>query len=275
MKIIILLYSLTLLLTSCASKKNMRAIPQESLDGLKYETLARYDKQRLKQVMNKENPLALCHEHEFDKAQKLLKEKLDEKINDFDYWNKISTCYIIQKDYSKAKYFLDIALSRTQKNNEKAIVLNNIGLVLLEQQHFEEAKEYFKKSIELSKNYLTPKYNLVQIYLKFGIYKKANTEIDKLLKTNNRDIDFLNSKAHVQLMLKEYKNALVYFNKIPKSYWQRDDIATNAAMTYFMLGLYTNAKDVLSSADKKNEYFVKKQELIEENIELKLEKKVQ
>lgn len=260
---------------SCASHKNPRAISNDTMDGLKYESLSRYDLKRLQPALKKDNPLALCHNNDFDKAQKILKQKLDEKINDFNYWNKISTCYILEKEYSKARYFLDIALSRAKKNKDKSIILNNIGLVLLEQKHFEEAKDYFKKSIELSSKYLTPKFNLVQIYLKFGIYKKADKEINLLLNANNNDIDFLNAKAHTQLMLKEYKNALVYFNKIPKDYRKRDDIATNMAMTYYMLGLYNNAKEIITSAEKSDQYFVEKQEQIVKNIDILHEKTVQ
>ena len=211
---------------------------------------------------------------EFEDAHNILKEDLDARIKDFKYWNKIATCYIIEKIYTRADYFLDLALSTAKTKRDKAVVLNNKGVVLLENKRFDEAKDYFKKSIELSKSYLTPRYNLTQIYLKYGILNKAKKQLDLLLRKNATDIDFLNSKAYLELMENDYKDALVYFNLIPAEYRHRDDIATNMAMTYLMLGLYDNAKTTLAKADRKDNYYESKQAEIEKKLEKLTEKKI-
>ena len=68
-------------------------------------------------------------------------------------------------------------------------------------------------------------------------------------------------------MQQRYQSALVYFNKIPAQYRGRDDIATNMAMTYFMLGLYENAQQSINNSDKEITYYVNAQVDIEKKIE--------
>ncbi len=274
MKNIVLITIYLSILSSCASFNNPREIKSEKHDGLKYESLERYDEVRLSNNLKLKDPIALCHANKFEDAHNILKEDLDARIKDFKYWNKIATCYIIEKIYTRADYFLDLALSTAKTKRDKAVVLNNKGVVLLENKRFDEAKDYFKKSIELSKSYLTPRYNLTQIYLKYGILNKAKKQLDLLLRKNATDIDFLNSKAYLELMENDYKDALVYFNLIPAEYRHRDDIATNMAMTYLMLGLYDNAKTTLAKADKKDNYYESKQAEIEKKLEKLTEKKI-
>ena len=121
-------------------------------------------------------------------------------------------------------------------------------------------------------SFLTPHYNLSQIFLKFGLYENARKEIDLLLSKNSTDVDFLNAKAYLELMQNKYKSALVFFNKIPKQYRTRDDIATNIAMTYFMLGLYENAQEALNNADKTNNYYLVGQLNISKKLSKRLKK---
>ena len=255
------------LLASCASHKNPREIKEAGLDGLKYESLARYDSLRLGKDLKLKSELALCHNANYDEAIEKFKDKLDKNLDNYLYWNQISTCYILKKEYSKAKNFLDLAMAQAKTDKQKAVIFNNLGVVYLENKNYPEAKEVFKEAVNLNKSSLTPRYNLVQIYLHFGIYGRAESELEVLLKSAPSDIDFLNSMAHLKLMKKEYKNALVYFNKIPKAYRTRDDVATNLAMTYYMLGLYEDAKNTLDNADKSNGAYVSSQLEITKRLE--------
>ena len=69
---------------------------------------------------------------------------------------------------------------------------------------YPEALASFKSANKVSKNFLTPKYNLAQIYLKFGLYKKASPLLRGLLAKESRDIDFINRKQIEKLM--EYQD---------------------------------------------------------------------
>ena len=257
----------TLLLVSCGSLKKQRTIDEEQFDGLKFESLKRFNSQRLGNIKEKNQKLVQCHQGKTDVAFEDFKAELDKSLNNYLYWNQISTCYILKKEYTKALNFLNLALATSKTKEQKAMVLNNMGVVHLEQENFPEAKEYFKKSTELSPHFLTPQYNLTQIYLKFGFYNKSRKLLTNLLNKNKNDIDFLHSYAYLELMTKNYKSALVFFNKIPEKYKYRDDIATNMAMTYYMLGLYENSLESLNDAPKSNKYFLSKQMEIKKRIE--------
>lgn len=255
------------IICSCSSLKKTRVINEEQFDGLKFESLRRYDKARLQSKLQSQDPLSLCHNGEFKKAYKIAKSKLDKSLKNYSYWNQISTCYILEKKYTKARRFLDLALGTAKSKTQKASVLNNLGVIQLELKNFEEAKEYFKAAIKLSKKILTPRYNLAQIYLKFALYNPAKKQLEFLLNKNAQDIDFINSFAHLQLMSENYQKAITNFNKIPTAYRSRDDIATNLAMSYLMLGKLDFAKKTLKNADKKDSFYTKAQSDILERIE--------
>lgn len=257
----------TLILLSCASNDKMQALKNESHDGLRFESLKRYNNKRLQPKVDLNNSLALCHLGQYNKVLEQLKSKLDKKLNSYIYWNTISTCYILQKEYTQAKKFLELAMGTAKTKTQKAIVLNNIGVIHLENKNFEEAKEHFKKSIEFSKVSLTPRYNITQIYLKFGLYRNAYNNLKILLASSPKDVDFLNSMGHLSLMQKKYKSALIYLDQIPQSYRSRDDVATNIAMTYYMLGLFEKTKITLDNADKIDKFYT--------NAQLEILKKVE
>lgn len=254
-------------LFSCSSFNKQRTIKEENFDALKFESLARYNLERLGTPLKTNDPLALCHAGEFERANNIFKEKLDSNLKSYVYWNQISTCYILEKKYTQAKKFLDLALSMAKTNGQKSSVLNNYGVIQLELENYDVAKDYFKKAIELSSSSLTPRYNLSQVYLKFGLYSNAKEQLEYLLDKNNQDIDFLNSYAHLQLMEKKYQKALQFFAKIPEDYRSRDDIATNQGMSYFMLGKLEDAKKTLNNAEKKDSYYVSAQLDIIKKIE--------
>ena len=262
-----LIFLMTFTFISCATQKKMRVISETQYDGLKFESLKRFDYERLSKEAKLGNTLALCFAGRYKEAFDIYKKQLDQKTENSNYWNQVGTCYTVKKDYTQALSFFNLSLATAKTNTEKAIVLNNFGVIHLEQENYEEAKEYFKQSLKLAKNFLTPKYNLTQIYLKYGLYNKAKPILTDLLNKNQNDIDFLNSYAHLELMTKNYKNALVFFNKIPESYRYRDDIATTMAMTYYMLGLYQNSLESINKAPKKDKFYLSKQLEIKNKIE--------
>ena len=252
---------------SCSTFKNPRQIKESRHDGLKFESLKRYDAVRLDKPLKSKDPLAMCHRGDFKDAEEIFKNKLDKNLNNYMYWNQISTCYILKRQYTKATQFLDLALNAAKSKVQKSVVLNNMGVVHLENKNYVEAKEYFKKSIEFSQRALTPKYNLSQIYLKHGLYNKANVYLTELMNKNRRDIDFLNSMAHLKLMQKDYKRSLKLFAQIPQEYHSRDDVATNMAMAYFMMGKMEKAKQTLSNSDKKDSFYTTAQLQMMKKIE--------
>lgn len=259
-------------LCSCAHKANFREISHSLNDGLKLESYSRYGKNRLSQ--NKDAPavLQLCYNNKFKEAFSLLQEELDKNSSSPLYWNQMGSCYILQEKYTEAKNTFNIAFNISTKSYDKALVLNNLGVVQLKRNNFSEAKSLFKESIKHDARFLTSKYNLSQIHLRFSHYAKAKIILDELLKVAPTDIDFLVSMAHLQIMKAHYKDALKFLSRIPDLYAKRDDISTNRAFAHFKLGNYTAAKDNIAQAAKVSEHYAMAQNKILEDIELKTKK---
>lgn len=275
MKIVQLLLTV-IILSSCSSKQGYYAIESKNADALKYESLSRYNNKRLETLIKAQKPLALCHAGRYNEGLELLKQKLDKNLNNYEYWNSLGICYFLDKEYPKARTYFNLALASAKKKKDKAIVLNNISLIYLKKEKYYEGKDYLAKSIELDKRALTPRFNLAQIYLKFGSYSNAKSELELLIRKNSRDIDILGALGHLNLMTGKYKTALSYYNKIPATYKSRDDIATNIAMIYLKLNFLENAKKTIAQADKKDKlYSLAQVEIlkeVEEKLKIKSEK---
>ena len=93
---------------------------------------------------------------------------------------------------------------RQERPNAKLI--NNIGLCYYKLNRYEEAKEYYQKSVELDPNYEVPYYNLSLIYVKTGQIEEAIEMCEKALSINP-DYEFARSK------LEFYKNVKKAINQ--------------------------------------------------------------
>lgn len=110
-----------------------------------------------------------------------------------------------QKNYAGA---LKVALEmKKREKRPNAKLINNIGLCHYKLNSYEEAKEYYQKSIELDPNYEVPYYNLSLIYVKSGQIEKAIEMCEKALSINP-DYGLARSK------LEFYKNVKKAINQV-------------------------------------------------------------
>lgn len=235
------------LITSCASKKKYNSITSASYDGLRKESLSRYSNKRLSQ---KSDLLSLCHQKQFDKAEKIFVSQLEKRKKSFSYWKDIGTCYYLKNEAAKAKFYYQMALGLAKNKKDKSIIFNNLGLIFLNNKKFDEAKELFKQAQKLFPKAKTPLFNLGHIYINFGHYKNAEKILYTLYKENPKDVDFTYLLGHIYLMQKKYKKAILKFSRIPKEYRNRQDIANNHALAYIKMGRFNKAKDILSEGNK-------------------------
>lgn len=255
MKILMLL--IPLFLASCASHKNLRSVDKDSYDGLRYESLNRYNIKRLQQSKLDQKAIALCHQREYNQAYKLFKQQLDNQKDNPTYWNHIATCNLLESKPTRAKFYFDLALSTTKKNKKiKALIMNNLGLYYLQLNRPYLAKESFEKSISLYPKFKTPKYNLAQVLMKFSQFDKATKLIASLLNDAPKDVDFIYSMGHVNLMQGNYAKANKFFSQVPDQYLTRDDIATNYAMSLYFVGHTEKAYKVVKNADMNNSHYL-------------------
>jgi Tfp pilus assembly protein PilF len=253
---LLIIATLHMTISSCAHQSQSYGISDSDQDGLRFESLSRYNHERLEKIESKSSEVAACHQGRYNKALDSLKQNLDRDKNKPKYWNQIATCYLLKRELPKAKFYYDLALKISGKNkNMKAIIHNNLGLYFNLRELNEEAIYSFNQAIRFNGEFLTPKYNLSKIYLRFGLYKKAESLLSILIKQSPKDISFIASIAHLKLMTGEYKQAKSYFSIIPNEYRTRDSIATNFAMTLFMLGDFKQAKKIISNSDQKDSYY--------------------
>ncbi len=239
----------------CATSSKVNTIADSENDGLRFESFSRYNEKRLEGVQSK-TVLASCHSGDFSQSLESLKQTLDKDLNNPKYWNKIATCYLLKEELPKAKFYFDFALKTSNKDTRtQAIIKNNLGLYfnLLGKETL--AVEAFEESTKLQPNFLTPKYNLSTLYLRYGIYKKARRLLNDLYKKAPKDIDFLANLGHLNLMTGKYKQSIWFYNKIPSTIAKRDSIATNYAMALLMQGDHNKAKQVIDSAEGSDSYY--------------------
>ena len=268
MKTIISFLILSTFITSCAHNKGIMKVDEIALDGLRFESLNRYSISNLDMVKKSKKNIAMCHKGNYNEATEDFKATLDQNQNNPEYWNQLATCYLLNNKLSQAKFYFDLGL-KTSKNNKKikTLIYNNIGVYFMKLKMFPEALASFSTANKYSKKYLTPKYNMAQIYLKFGLYKKAKPILIKLLQKEKKDIDFLNSLAHLNLMTGKYKQAKNLYSRIPVKYITRDDISTNYAMTLYMLGDYKKALTIIKASRMEQSYYELSQNSLISKIE--------
>ena len=270
MKVLILIFCLFSF--GCAHKMNLRSLDESPLDGLRFESLNRYNSNRLETISKEHKTIAMCHKGDYNKAQEEFKLSLDKNKNQPRYWNHLATCYLLNNNLSQAKFYFDLALKTAKKDKTmQSIIYNNLGIYYSKLAQDQLALTAFETSIKFSKKHLTSKYNLAQVYLKYGLYKKAEVILEDLIKVAPNDVDFINSIGHLNLMSGNYKKAKYYYEKIPQKYMKRDDFATNYSMTLYMLQSYKEALKILKEAEMEQAYYRVAQTELIKNIERQLQ----
>lgn len=248
---------LTIMLTSCASSTRVRTLKEADMDGLRFESLNRYDSHRLETSKYSAKAITLCHKEQYNLAYDIFKKQLDQQKENPIYWNHLATCYLLEKKFSRAKFYYDIAINLAPKNSKtKAIIMNNLGLYYLNMQRPYMAHDSFIQSIKIYPKYKTPKYNMAQIYLKFSQFNKAQKILMSLHSNSKKDIDFIYGLGHLYLMQGKYKLAKKYFELVPQQYLTRDDIATNYALSLYFIGHMDKAYQIIKNAKMKSSHFL-------------------
>ncbi|OFZ22754.1 MAG: hypothetical protein A2202_00625 [Bdellovibrionales bacterium RIFOXYA1_FULL_36_14] len=233
----------------CAS-----TVPRPKIDSLdndlfRNESLTQYSIVNLELVKNKKNnaAIALCHNKKISEGLDLLKTSFAQQKNHPLYWLHVGTCYYLNDNFDKAKFFYNISLDTASKDElQKAFAYNNLGILYLKNNHILEARDYFEKSHKSNPDLITPRYNLGQIYIRYGLLTEALKLLAPLETQNPKSIELLSSLGVIHTLDNNSKQALNYFKRIPEPLRQREDIACAYALALYNLKDYASAKTVLS-----------------------------
>lgn len=240
MKHIILFIFLCCFTLSCTTTIERRT-GVSSRDAFREESFLRYSDDRLARIEGLSyKGLRLCYRGQSKKGLELLRAQGLRNENRPDHWNRVGLCHFIVKDYIKASFYFDLALKKSKK---KLYVpaLNNIGILHLYHNRYQEAFDHFLKAHKSAQHLRVPRFNLAQIYLRFHILDPAYKILSGLYRQNPEDAEVVYSLASVHLLKNQLKKAQDLLNLIPKEQKSREDIALVRSLLYYQQKEYSQA----------------------------------
>jgi tetratricopeptide (TPR) repeat protein len=231
---------------SCGGLSIDRKTDKSKNDVLESESLNRYGERKLSLIGNNPLNMALikCHKGKIQEGLLNLKKYAIKEKDNSVYWQKVATCYYLDRKYSKSEFYNILGL-KSATTKDRSAIHNNLGLIYLQKNHYEQAKQAFLKSLKLNKRFNTPRFNLAHLYIKFGLFSLALQELNYLIKHSPNDIEVIKSIAITQTQIGDYYKAINGFEKIPVDLRKRSDIAVYYAQALYLAGNLIEAKSVL------------------------------
>lgn len=210
-------------------------------DALIRETLARSDGKIIRSLSDDDSEIgSRCYQGDFKEAFSVADEKYSVFKKNPGYWNQIGNCYYLMKDYKKAIMFFNKAKGL---NASYIPAVNNLGVVFQAQGDFKNALFFYKNAVNLASASKTPKFNMANMYLKFGIINKACSIFNALAASSPMDSDLLNARANCLLLNRNFSAAVSEFKKIPSDDLSKAYIGLNYSVALGLLGKKEAALD--------------------------------
>ncbi|CAF0879698.1 unnamed protein product [Adineta steineri] len=199
------------------------------------------------------------------KLHVLNKRILDETISFRKGWCRLSELLIKQNQFNKAQQVCDIAMTRTDDENEKAFFYYQLGLIKFHQEEYKEASLFYNSSLRIhEKNLNSSSIDAAACYMGIGsihekmeIYWKALSffEIafgicEKILPTTDSLVtNCINNIGRICYLMKRYSKSIFYYKKVLKIYQNtstsnQSDVAIaykNIGLVYVKRNEYSNA----------------------------------
>jgi len=191
----------------------------------------------------------LCYEKNFTESEALIKQINQKYLKNPIFWNQVGTCHLLQNQRRKALLFYNKALAI--KNNY-APSLNNLGVMYVYESDYSRALVAFKKAKKAKAFSRTPRINLANLYINFGLFDKAISELNALYNVSKKDIDILNLLGTAHLMQNDVSKSLSYFSKIDKDFFEDPRFGINYALSLYANGKEEDARDILDDIEFKN-----------------------
>lgn len=223
------------------SSDRLSTVDSKFTESLNKESIARVDAYNGKFSSESElDTLAqLCHEREFKKAYSLVSTESRKYVKNPIFWNHVGSCFLLEGENRKALLFLNRSLS-IKPNYVPA--LNNLGVMYLRLNDRSRALIAFKRAVRVGQFNKTPRFNLANLYLSYGLYKESLKAL-KPFSDNTSDVDVLNMKATANLMSGNIKKALSFFEKIDSDFREKAKYGLNYALALFLNGKKEQAID--------------------------------
>jgi len=245
MRNLILITLSSLILASCSSSRLERSIDDSSWDSLADESFLRWGDKRLNTASASEHKVIGCYKGQTQETLEQFKKDYITNSNTPLYWLHVGNCYFVEENWTKAEFFYRMALDESKLDTVKSIALNNIGLISFKYEQWQKGRDFLNKSMKLAPRSKVPRYNISQLYLQFGLYDKAIEVLNDSAFRGHKDIDVYFSLANAYLYKNDLKTSDMYFKKIPRDYFTREDIAATYALFLIKTNKVQEAKLVM------------------------------
>jgi len=203
--------------------------------------------------------LILCNTNEVDQGLNKADTQYYQYKSHPDYWNAVGICYYKKNQFRKALLYLQKCLD-IDANYAPAI--NSFGLVYLAQKKINKAYEAFSASSKKSPTAATPRLNMAQLLMSYGLYGKAETLISNL--SDNFKVKTLH--AIINFYTKDKDSALADLKKLSSQNDSDPLLSLNYGLILAHSGKKSDAKKVLRSVQK-NLITKEQYQLVEKIIE--------
>jgi tetratricopeptide (TPR) repeat protein len=190
-----------------------------------------------------------CYQGDFKKAFSVADEYYSTFKKNPGYWNQIGNCYYLMKDFKKAILYYNKAKGI---NPNYVPAVNNVGVVFQAQGDFKQALYFYKNAVNLAAGSKTPRFNMANLYLKFGNTNKACGIFNALASGSQMDSDILNARANCLLFNRNYSAAVSEFRKIPSEDLSKGYIGLNYSVALGLLGKKEEALDNYKNISQRN-----------------------
>ena len=265
---IVKIVTLTVLLVSCSGTPFLTVSDNRESNILFEESFFRFSHEKLSQFADQSplsEALVECHKGNYKTGLNLFKKYYLKNKKSYKYWLQLGNCYYLQKSWSKAIYFYSLSKDLSKKEDQGPF-LNNLALIHLNFGNYDKAKDLLKKAVKINKRFLTPKYNLSQLFLQFGHFERARKILHGLHLKAPNDINVLASLSYVMLLNRQYNSSLDFLLKIKVEDRKRGDIGIYLALNYYFLKRYDDSQETLDNLPiLKRPYFseIKKKLLVQ------------
>jgi len=142
--------------------------------------------------------------------------------------------YFKKGDYSDALFNYKEALRLYPKSQE---ILNNIGICYQNLKDYDNAIKYYQSSLAIDKDYTPALNNLGLLYVKTNMFPDIGVSMIRramLLEPDN--LEYIDSLGQSYYELKDYENALVWFNKALNNGLSNEKVHYHLGECYLKLG---------------------------------------
>jgi tetratricopeptide (TPR) repeat protein len=221
--------------------------PEKKSIALADESIDRLNESDMKIVPDGVDPISLivksCYQNDFSKGLAIADQVYVQYNLHPTYWNQIGTCYFLMGHERKALLYYNKALEVSPNYTP---TLNNFGVIYRKNKDDQKALAAFERALKGGALAKTPRFNLAQLYLSYGLVDLALPMLKGLEDNTPGDIDVISGLASSYFLLGDYQNAVSYFRRIPQSLFEKPEIGLNFAMTLHYLGEKESARKVFN-----------------------------